>query len=396
MKKLCSKLSVADCRLAVLDSEYHVTISKSVDDTNAQKCSPDDAISLTLEDIIDTYGKPVFISYFLVAPAASAPPPRVSAFDRMMAASKELHLPDAPTRGINKKLDLKADVLEWLKKENVGWRTEQLESHGAPFVTLLCDVLWYVDPHQSTMKARGCGVPELLVQFMGYNQPAKHGHSVQPLSRSTLDGFKGRIEQCCLQLWIQKAAFKFLNDAVTGLLESLERYSAYLEKQVKSTVSNQAKLQPVRTTDDACMTVLIQPTPAVLPKHVATYTSLLDKLRSAALYEPVCVNDFEGSAGVSVFTYRRHLAEVMPFPVRKFLFSSGNNRGDYMFLWKVDSAITADEELLNSNKSISEVKKNLQVYHTRAMRRQFAGKAGRICNLKPAQIRAVYRELTGM
>ena len=113
-------------------------------------------MALTLEDIVDTYGKPVFIWYFLAAPAAVVSPSKVSAFDRMMAASKELHLPDVPARGINKKLDLKADIVQWLKKQNVGWRIERLESHGAPFVIFLCDVFWYVDPHQATMKDRDC------------------------------------------------------------------------------------------------------------------------------------------------------------------------------------------------------------------------------------------------
>ena len=116
MKKLCPDLSVADSRLAVLDSDYRdqlfiVTISKSVADAKPQKCSPDDAMALTLEDIVDTYGKPVFISYFLAALAAIVPLPQVSAFDRMMAALKELHLPDVPARGINQKLDLKADIV---------------------------------------------------------------------------------------------------------------------------------------------------------------------------------------------------------------------------------------------------------------------------------------------
>ena len=107
------------------------------------------------------------------------------------------------------------------------------------------------------------------------------------------------------------------------------------------------------------------------------------------------MNDFEGSARVSVLTYRRHLAEVMPFPVRKFVFSNGNNRGDFWFLWRVDPDLSANDELLRSNKCISDVKKDIPVYHTRAMRRQFAEKAGWICDPKPSQLRALYRELTG-
>ena len=143
------------------------------------------------------------------------------------------------------------------------------------------------------MKDRGCGVPELFQQFMGYNQPAKHGYSAQKLSRSALNVFKCRIEQCCLKLWIQKAAFKFLNDAVTALLGALEKYCTYLHEQLKTTVSNQSSLKPVCRDDDACMTALIEPTPAAFPKHVAASTCLWNKLRSSAMYEPVCVNDFE-------------------------------------------------------------------------------------------------------
>ena len=143
------------------------------------------------------------------------------------------------------------------------------------------------------MKDRGCGVPELFQQFMGYNQPAKHGHSAQKLSRPALNVFKCRIEQCCLQLWIQKAAFKFLYDAVTALLGALEKYCTYLHEQLKTTVSNQSSLKPVRRDDGACMTALTEPTPAVFPKHVAAYTSLWNKLRSSAMYEPVCVNDLD-------------------------------------------------------------------------------------------------------
>ena len=43
---------------------------------------------------------------------------------------------------------------------------------------------------------------------------------------------------------------------------------------------------------------------------------------------------------------------------------------------------------------MSALKSQLPVYHTRAMKRQFAEKAGRMCSLKPAQLRTVYRELT--
>ena len=85
----------------------------------------------------------------------------------------------------------------------------------------------------------------------------------------------------------------------------------------------------------------------------------------------------------------------MPFPVRKFVFSSGDNRGDFWLLWRVDPDLSANDELLRSNKCILDVKKEIPVYHTCARHGQFAEKAGQKCNLKPFQLRALYRELTG-
>ena len=159
VKKLCGQLSVADARLSVLVTEhaeepFSVHIGKSVNDANPQRCSPDDAIALTLGDIIDTYEKPLYLSYLVAAPAGAPVQPQVSAFDRMMAASKQQCWPDVPSRGINGKLDLQFDIVAWLKGVGIGWRTEQLESHGVPFVSLLSELLWYLDPHSETLKGR--------------------------------------------------------------------------------------------------------------------------------------------------------------------------------------------------------------------------------------------------
>ena len=50
---------------------------------------------------------------------------------------------DTWQKDINRKLDLKADFLQWMKQKNFGWHAGILESHGVPFIqTLTIGVCW--------------------------------------------------------------------------------------------------------------------------------------------------------------------------------------------------------------------------------------------------------------
>ena len=179
------------------------------------------------------------------------------------------------------------------------------------------------------------------------------------------------------------------------LVTKLTKYVEYLKSQLATTQQNQASLEPVRNASAASTaTCVIKATPVVFPAHVTVYKKLVEELRASDTYQPVYVNDFESQSGVPPRKYRQHLDQVMPFTVRKFVYSTGNNKGDALFLWKIDAA-DGDEEFLKSSQCISDVRSQLPLYHTRAMQHVFAQKAGRICSLKPAQLRALYRELTG-
>ena len=43
-------------------------------------------------------------------------------------------------------------------------------------VQAIRDLLWYVDGSHATLSERGCGVPDLLQKFVGYNRPEQHKH----------------------------------------------------------------------------------------------------------------------------------------------------------------------------------------------------------------------------
>ena len=136
-----------------------------------------------------------------------------------MSAAQQLVRPSTPSKGINKRLDLQCDIVEWLKKEGIGWNHHQVESHGAVFVCLLTDVLWYLDPHRATLKGRYCSIPELFVQFTGYSNPGQHGHKAPQLAAATLQSLSKQLDQVCVQLWLEK--HKALHSAMVELADRL-------------------------------------------------------------------------------------------------------------------------------------------------------------------------------
>ena len=67
------------------------------------------------------------------------------------------------------------------------------------------------------------------------------------------------------------------------------------------------------------------------------------------------------------------------------------------FLWKVPDDFCVEAALSENQRVIDKVKQDFQVYHTRAMRKEFVNTYGRFTNsTKPVVLRSIYKELTGM
>ena len=112
--------------------------------SDKQQHVPDD---LTLFDLASTYGNPLFLSFFQKTSGISLEnvAPRQNAFSIMMVSASALHWPSKGTsqKDINRKLDLKADFLQWMKQKNFGWHAGIVESHGVSFIqTLTIGVYW--------------------------------------------------------------------------------------------------------------------------------------------------------------------------------------------------------------------------------------------------------------
>lgn len=71
----------------------------------------------------------------------------------------------------------------------------------------------------------------------------------------------------------------------------------------------------------------------------------------------------------SKYTFVQTMKTVgFPFPTALLSYTHGNNVGNLNFVWKVNSA--DESSFSDSQRVIEMVKKNIPVYHTRAMRKE--------------------------
>ena len=84
-----------------------------------------------------------------------------------------------------------------------------------------------------------------------------------------------------------------------------------------------------------------------------------------------------------------------PLCLVKFTHSTGNNLGNVHFLWRVSSETDSSNLIEENYQVINQVKSNINVYHSRAMRNAFKAICGQVSNMKPAFARELYRKFVG-
>ena len=108
-------------------------------------------------------------------------------------------------------------------------------------------------------------------------------------------------------------------------------------------------------------------------------------------YESILVNDYSpGDAR------RRHeFMKQIVVPVKCVKFTYSGSKEHLVFLWKVDNYDTESQILSKNMEVSSRLRKNLPVYHTRAMRREFLSMFGKQIHGKTGFLREAYKRLTG-
>lgn len=129
--------------------------------------------STKLGDAVGTLGN--FIQFTVRKVTEGIAPERtVSAFDVLMKASRDRHYLPSKWKNSNKKLELKNDIIDWLKTNGIGWSSSEKDHLGVQFVNTLGSVFWEIVGNHGTLQQRGCGVPPELSSFLGYNKPENY------------------------------------------------------------------------------------------------------------------------------------------------------------------------------------------------------------------------------
>ena len=81
--------------------------------------------------------------------------------------SKWVRLESQPSNGLpaflkekTRKDRLYNEIVKFVATNNVGWYDPQ---YGKPFISDLCNVLWYVDGHHEVLASRSCPLPSLVI-----------------------------------------------------------------------------------------------------------------------------------------------------------------------------------------------------------------------------------------
>ncbi len=88
----------------------------------------------------------------------------------LKGAQSKLALPPK-VNATNSKMRLKNSIIDWLSSNKLGWESSLAKKLGSLFVNCLCEVLWYVDGNEKTLKDQCLAVPILFQHLQGYRQP---------------------------------------------------------------------------------------------------------------------------------------------------------------------------------------------------------------------------------
>ena len=302
------------------------------------------------------------------------------------------HVPNKVAERTNRD-KLKNAFVTLLDEQGLGWSPDSVETTGKKFVDVMADVLWYLDGHEKTLMDRGIAVPSLYAGLSGYNRPESHGHKRIPMETTKVRTLSQNLFRISEEPWLSRKMWSSINGTVKDLAANLSSYCDYLDEQRKK--SNDRHLSPVlvRASPEAEKFTIFCPHQPV--KLADRYKALNNILKEESCFSPVFLNDLCPQEVRKRRYYFDCLREGIGVHAVMFAHAYGNNLGTLHFIWRVPDGISQSELLDKNLKTAQTVQEGIGVYHTRAMEKAATHSFGRICGIKPAYLREMYKRLTG-
>lgn len=327
-----------------------------------------------------------------------------NAFTELMSAQKKIpeslhypakfgHDPASVTRGDWR---LKNDFISLLEKHGMGF-VSGAETVGKNIVNDITDCIFYILPHLPTLAERSVNIPEFFSCFYNnqtleqdYNDPSKYKNKVKALDREKLAGHEQRLFHVLTYPCMDTHRMKLLKDAVLSLATALSKYIDYLNEQKKRSLDIHNLPHPVRSPGDGVHTRLKHiPAAPRVPVVAEKYCSLETYLSEKDEYDPVPLTDFWPADRKKRYYYIQYMQ--LPFDVTLYQYSVGGPHENLSFVWKCPKHL----DLQKANDVIHRLEKNIPVYHTRAMRKEFRQKFALVTKVSPSVMDEMYRYLTG-
>ena len=322
-----------------------------------------------------------------------------NAFEIMMSAQRELDrkcMPDFIEEPRTNKQRLWNDVIKFLQGNSCKWKSAEVQSLGFNFVQALTDALWLINGQHNVLMRQGYSIPVTFKDFVNYNCPELHKHRKRErgnMSISVLKSVSSHLFTCLQGMYWSRDCWVSLKPDIEQLTRSLDNYSNYLQRSCKRVKFNQSSPSPVREISDHLSFQFLQtnnlsPVPTRLEE-------LHHKLQHIPNLEPVLIEKFSPSNAKEKYQYLQSLkSDCLPYPTALLTYAHGNNIGNLNFIWKVASI--TESSFSDCQPVIESVKKDIPIYHTRAMRKEVFSLFGRLTSsVKPAVLRHIYRTITG-
>ena len=158
-----------------------------------------------------------------------------SAFDVLMSSQRShKHVPERYTSSLNKKLELKNAVIDWLVKNQVGWSLPNVQTLGISFVNTLTQVTWDLDGHHKVLARRSYKIPAKIAHLSGFNVPEKHKHKRKVpgnLTQNMVSGHSTALLNLTQLAYMKTDSWKGVYAILLCLAVNLQDYSKYLSSQ---------------------------------------------------------------------------------------------------------------------------------------------------------------------
>ena len=296
----------------------------------------------------------------------------------------------------NKKDKLFNDIITFLKSWNVSVKSCELDS-ARKLITLLCNILWYIDGHHHVFQERATDLPAIFKQFINYNSP----HLSKHRKRLTCNISAEQLHEFALDITIilhcdffDRPEWIEFKDEIISLSESLSSYARYLNQKAKRMNLYHRSPTPIRELSSNLKLKFILP--SVVPPPSLHHIDAV--LVSKSEYEYESFTHLLPSDSTQKHRFMDQLfSNGLSVPCVILIYTAGGNIGNLVFGWRVPNEMDQSIIFEQSQRVVEEIKLVIPQYHTRAMRSVMFEKFGRIStSVKPAILRYFYKELTGM